>query len=66
MGFFGGYLLDGAGPTRRCSRELIAPFIADDTPDEDDADIFVEVKVATFLRAAGFPVPTGLPRYAGS
>lgn len=56
-------------------RLVIAPFIADDTPeslddldaDEDDAelneaDIFVEAKVSRFLTAVGLPVPPGLPR----
>jgi hypothetical protein len=54
-------------------QELIAPFIADDTPEQDDdddddfndlddADIFVEAKVARFLRLVGLPVPAGWPR----
>jgi hypothetical protein len=59
-------------------RQVIAPFIADDTPeslddldadddddddaDLDEADIFVEAKVSRFLKAVGLPVPPGLPR----
>jgi hypothetical protein len=58
-------------------RELIAPFLADDTEepplggddsgfeddadDLDDAEIFVEVKTARFLQAVGLPVPGQLP-----
>jgi hypothetical protein len=48
-------------------RELVASFLADDArapladdadfADLDDADIFVEVKVAKFLKAVGLPVP---------
>jgi hypothetical protein len=52
-------------------RELVASFLADDAQDEladdgdfaddagdlDDADVFVEVKVARFLEAGGLPVP---------
>lgn len=57
-------------------RQVIAPFIAGDTPEqlddieeddddaglEDEADIFVEAKVSRFLKAVGLPVPEGLPR----
>jgi hypothetical protein len=51
-------------------RELVASFLADDSPEdldddagfEDDADIFVEVKVSRFLAAVAVPVPEGLPR----
>ncbi len=57
-------------------RQVIAPFIADDTPgqlddleaDDDDmglddeTDGFVEAKVSRFLKAVGLPVPQGLPR----
>jgi hypothetical protein len=53
-------------------RELIASFLADDiqqqqldddeddAEDLDDAEIYVEVKVARFLRAVGLPVPDEL------
>ena len=56
-------------------RQVIAPFIADDTPeslddldaddddaDLDEADIFVEAKVSRLLKALGLPAPPGLPR----
>ena len=56
-------------------RQVIAPFIADDTPESlddldaddddaelDEADIFVEAKVSRFLKAVGLSVPPGLPR----
>jgi len=57
-------------------RDLIASFLAGDTPEQqihdhagagtdagdlDDAGIFVEIKVARFLAAVGLPVPPGLP-----
>jgi hypothetical protein len=57
-------------------RDLIASFLADDTPEQqihdhasagtdagdlDDADIFVEIKVSRFLAAVGLPVPSELP-----
>jgi hypothetical protein len=57
-------------------RELIASFLAhdireqqpgnnvspaDDVGDLDDADVFVEIKVARFLKAIELPVPAGLP-----
>lgn len=49
-------------------RELIASFLADDSEQqldddadfEDDADIFVEVKVSKFLAKVGLPVPEEL------
>jgi hypothetical protein len=49
--------------------ELIASFLASDSPDEQssddvdlgDADIFVEIKVSQFLRAVGLSVPRELP-----
>jgi hypothetical protein len=34
----------------------------DDADDLDDAEIFVEVKMARFLQAVGLPVPDELPR----
>jgi hypothetical protein len=50
-------------------RELVASFLADDSPDdlddaglEDDAEVFVEVKVSRFLKAVAVPVPGELPR----
>jgi hypothetical protein len=49
-------------------QELVASFLADDSPEdlddaglEDDADIFVEVKVSKFLTAVGVPAPDDLP-----
>jgi hypothetical protein len=57
-------------------RNLIASFLAGDTPEQqihdhasagtdagdlDDADIFVEIKVSRFLAAVGLPVPPELP-----
>ena len=49
--------------------ELIASFLASDSPDEQlsddvdlgDADIFAEIKVSQFLRAVGLSVPRELP-----
>jgi hypothetical protein len=49
--------------------ELIASFLASDSPDEQlsddvdlgDADIFVEIEVSQFLRAVGLSVPRELP-----
>lgn len=49
--------------------DLIASFLASDSPDEQlsddvdlgDADIFAEIKVSQFLRAVGLSVPRELP-----
>ena len=64
-------LREAAEATAAALQELIAPFIADDTPEQDDdddfddlddADIFVEAKVAGFFWSVGLPVPAGWPR----
>ena len=62
-------------------RDLIASFLAGDTPEQqipghgsagtdagglDDAGIFVEIKVSRFLAAVGLPVPPELPARKGS
>lgn len=39
----------------------IPPSDDEDEGDLDDGDVFVEIKVARFIRALGLPVPGGLP-----